>query len=106
MFATPLDQLLGCESRPRTEVREVALHSARPDAHELGGAVDGSTSADAGGEDIHLALRRMRREGAAYVPSPRSACRRLLSRAQHLSGAPEHLFYFERTTEASKPTPG
>ena len=62
-----IDQLLGGKTRPRTEVGEVALHRARPDAHELGGGLDGPAGFDVGGEDVHLALSRPRREGAAQV---------------------------------------
>ena len=40
-----------------TQVGEVALHRARPDAHELGGVTDGSADGDVGGEDVHLAPR-------------------------------------------------
>jgi hypothetical protein len=36
----------------------MTLHGARPDAHELGRARDGSSSFNEGGEDFHVALRR------------------------------------------------
>ena len=63
-----VDQLLGGEARPRTQVGEVALRGTRPNAHELGGVLDGSASSDVGGEHVHLALRRLRRERASQVP--------------------------------------
>jgi hypothetical protein len=40
-------------------VGEVTLDSARSKTHELGGHGDGSASFDEGGENIHLALRRL-----------------------------------------------
>jgi len=57
----------------------VALHGARSDAHELGRVSNGSASFDEGGEDLHLALHRLRREGAAQVLA--GASRLLLARA-------------------------
>ena len=62
-----VDQLLGGKTRPRTQVGEVALHGARADADELGCVLDGSASGDEGCENVHLALRRPRRECAAEV---------------------------------------
>jgi hypothetical protein len=56
----PIDQLHRREARSRTQVGEVALHRARPDAHELGGVLDGPTGSDEGREDVHLAERRLR----------------------------------------------
>ncbi len=38
-----VDQLLGRETGPRTEVGEVPFHSTWPDAHDLGRVSDGST---------------------------------------------------------------
>jgi len=46
----------------------VTLGRARPDAHELGGVRDGSASGNEGSKDVHLAVRRQRRERAAQVP--------------------------------------
>ena len=44
------------------------LDRARPDAHELGGVPDRPAGRHIGGENVRLALRRLRREGAAQVP--------------------------------------
>ena len=66
--ASRVDQLLGRETCARTQVSEVALRGTRPDAHELGGVMDGSASRNEGRQYIHLALRRLRRERAAQVP--------------------------------------
>jgi len=66
--ASAVDQLLGRKPRPRTEVGEVTLHGARPDAHELGRLLDRPAGGDVGGEDIRLARRRTRQRCAAQVP--------------------------------------
>jgi hypothetical protein len=63
-----MDQLRRRKTRPSAEVGEVSLHGARPDAHELGGVLDGAASGDVAGEDVHLALRHLGRAGAAQVP--------------------------------------
>ena len=68
-----VDELLGGKTRPRTQVGEVTLHGARPDAHELGGVLNGSARGNEGSEDVHLALRPLRREGAAQVPVSQGA---------------------------------
>jgi len=66
--APRVDQLLGREAGPSTQVGEVALHRARSDAYELGGVLDRPAGGDVGSKDVHLALRRRPREGAAQVP--------------------------------------
>jgi hypothetical protein len=38
-----VDELLGRETRPRTQVREVTFHRARPDTDELGGILNRSS---------------------------------------------------------------
>jgi len=69
-----VDQLLGCKARPGTEVCEVALHGAGPNAHELGRVRDRPAGGDVSSENVHLALRRTRRERAAQVPGPHARC--------------------------------
>jgi hypothetical protein len=78
-----VDQLLGREARSRPQVGEVTLHGARPNAHELGRVLDRPAGGDVGGEDVHLALRRLRREGAAQVPFPHA--KSLATAASHSS---------------------
>jgi hypothetical protein len=77
-----VDQLLGGETRSRSQVGEVALHRARSDSHEVSGVLDRSAGGDKGREHVHLALRRPRREDAAQV-SVRHASR--LAAASHSS---------------------
>ena len=72
-FQRPFREFPGVEY----SVGEMALPGARPDTHQLGGALNGPASSDEGSEDVHLALGR----------GPRSGSGRLLARAQHLSGA-------------------
>jgi len=83
----PVDQLLGREAGSGAQVGQVALRSARPDAHELGGVLDGSTSGDERREDVDLAGGRGPRKRAAQVPvshrewlPPGSPCWRLPGR--------------------------
>jgi hypothetical protein len=49
--ASAVDQLLGGETRPRTQVGEVTFHCARPNVQEPGRAGDGS-SGNEGSEDV------------------------------------------------------
>jgi hypothetical protein len=63
----------------------MALHSARPDAHERGGVLDGSASGDVGGENINLAGGPRPRWCAAQVPLPHA--RSLATAASHSSTA-------------------
>jgi hypothetical protein len=51
----------------------MTLDRTRPDAHEDNGVLDGSTSGDEGCEHVLLALRRLRREGAAQVHVPHAS---------------------------------
>jgi hypothetical protein len=60
--------LLGRETRPRTQIGEMALGGTRPDPHQFGRNWDRPTSFNERGKDVHLALRRWPREGAAQVP--------------------------------------
>ena len=62
-----VDQLFRREAGPRTQVGEVTLHSARPDAHELGRVEDGSTSGHIGGKHVPLARSRWSPELVAQV---------------------------------------
>ena len=50
-----VDELLGGETRSRTQVREVTFRSARPNAHQRGRVGDRSASRDVGGKDVQLA---------------------------------------------------
>ena len=49
-----VDQLLGRQPRPRTQVRQVTFDGARPDAHDFGRVWDGSASGNEGCEDVQL----------------------------------------------------
>ena len=59
-----VDQLLRGQARPRPQVGEAALDGAGRMPTSLA-ASDGSAAGDEGGEDVDLALRGLRREGAA-----------------------------------------
>ncbi len=48
----------------------MALHGARPNAHEFGRVQDGPANCDIRGEDVCLALRCLGREGPAQVADP------------------------------------
>jgi hypothetical protein len=72
--SSAVDQLLRDKARPRATVGEVTLHGARPDAHELGGLVDGTTGGDEGREHVHRAPGRLLREVAAPIPLPDAKC--------------------------------
>ena len=52
-----VDQLLGGQTGPRTQVDEVSLHGSRLNAQEHGCIRDGTTGGDVGGDDVHLARR-------------------------------------------------
>jgi hypothetical protein len=65
-----VDQLLGREAGPRTQVGEVTLDGVRPNADEPSRLQDGSACRDEGGENVHLALSRGPGECAAEVPVP------------------------------------
>ena len=53
-----VDQLLGGQARPRSQVGQVALDGARSDADEFRRVRDRSASGNVGGEDVLLALSR------------------------------------------------
>jgi hypothetical protein len=61
-----VDQLLGREAYPRTQVGQVSFHRTRPNAHEVGCVSDGSACLNEGGEDLDLSSSR------ALAPSRRS----------------------------------
>ncbi len=52
-----VDQLLEGQTRSRPKVTEMTLDGARPDAHQLGGVLDGSASSYVSGEHVHLSRR-------------------------------------------------
>ena len=58
------------------------LRGARLNAHQLGCVWDGPADRNVGRENVHLALRRLGREGAAQVPGPHARC---LAAASHSS---------------------
>ncbi len=62
------DRIFGGEARLRPQVGQVALRSARPDAHQLGRTWHRAARRDVGGQDVALAPGRWPRECAAQVP--------------------------------------
>ncbi len=62
-----VDQLLGGQSRPRTQVCEVPLRRARPDTDARRGLGNRAARRDEGGEDVDLTSGRRPREQAAQV---------------------------------------
>ena len=73
----PVDQLLGREARPRTQVREVPLRRARPDADELRCIRHRPASGNERGQDVDLAGRRRPRERPTQVPVSHTGLTRL-----------------------------
>lgn len=104
---TAIDQLLRREARPCAQVGEVTLRRAWANADARRRARHGPTGRHEGGEDINLTggprpwVRAVQvpvfmpaaSPPRATHPDPRSGSRRLLTRAQHLSGAPEQTLY-------------
>jgi hypothetical protein len=66
--STPVDQLLGCQARPGTEVCQVTLHGAWPDPPEFGRSLNRPAARDEGREDLDLARRSAPRQLAPHVP--------------------------------------
>jgi hypothetical protein len=76
--ATDVDQLLGGQPGPRTQIGEVAFRGARPDARASSGMRYGSAGFNVGREHLQLASCRVLGEFApkavvAHAPSPAAA---------------------------------
>ena len=65
--------MLGAQARPCPQVREVTIHRARPDLHQVSRVRDRPASGNEGREDVHLALSRWPGERAAQVPIPHAS---------------------------------
>jgi hypothetical protein len=69
-----VDQLLGSEARPRTQVGEMTLHGARSDAHKVGSVRDRPPSRNVGSKDVNLAHGRSPDGRTAQLPIPHADC--------------------------------
>ena len=68
-----IDRLLRAEARPRSQVGKMTLRGARPNAHQLGRIGDGSTNGNEGCQHVHLARRRLPRQGTTQVSVPHAS---------------------------------